>query len=779
MNSQETNLPKEKTMMDEVGKLEETQAMEINPVMESETNIKLESVAEEIPEKLQSESIETDLTDEPEIQQEFENTEAEQEYIEPKEKAELKDVEQQAETEPEIVESEAETEPVITASVIPEPEVEPEPELKVESEAEVEPEAEVEVELEAEPEPEPEAEVEPEVKPEDAEFEIDDEPEPESLDSEAEGLDEESLTDTGEDDDIIEPLDIAALAIISKSEIIERLLQINADPKKYARNEVDLLKQAFYKLRRIETEAEKKEFIEKGGEEKDFIATEDEMELQMKSLIAEYKEKRASVAAEEERRKEANLVIKQHLIERLKVLTESQDDFNKRYNEFRDIQRKWREIRLIPQEYAKELWRNYQLYNERFYDIVKINNQFRDYDFKKNLDMKTALCETVERLANEETDVISGFHQLQKLHQQWREIGPVAKDFRESVWERFKDASTVINKKHQSHFEGLKEQEEKNLDEKTEICEVIETINFETLKTMRDWEKKTDEVIALQSKWRTIGFATKKQNVKIFERFRAACDNYFNNKSEFYKSIKQEMDKNLELKKALIEKAESMKDSTDWKETTKAFVEIQNEWKKIGPVARKYSETIWKQFIAACDYFFEKKNKEVSSQKSEEVENLDAKRSLIEKINTIDDNLSDDEALTVLRGYITEWNNIGFVPFKEKDKLYKLFREASDKQFDRLKVNERDRRVQQFRSNITELAGAGKNKLFNERDKLMRIYERMKGELQTYENNIGFFNISSKGGDGLMKEMGRKIARLKEEMEVVVKKIEAIDENLD
>jgi len=590
---------------------------------------------------------------------------------------------------------------------------------------------------------------------------------------------DENQSEDASEEDVFEPLDAVALAAMTKSELFERLKQIVIEPKRFARNEVDAIKQAFYKLRRVETEAKKKEFIEGGGEEKDFVAPEDEMEVEMKSLLAEFKDKRASLAADEERQKEANLVLKQHLIERLKVLTESQDDFNKRYNEFRDIQRKWKEIKLIPQEYSKELWRSYQLYNERFYDIVKINNQFRDYDFKKNLEMKTALCETVERLSSEESDVISAFHQLQKLHQQWREIGPVAKDFRESIWERFKEASTVINKKHQNHFEGLKEQEEKNLDEKTAICAEIEAINFDVLKTMKDWEKKTTDVMVLQTKWRTIGFATKKQNVKIFERFRAACDNYFNKKSEFYKSIKQEMDKNLEMKKALVEKAETLKDSTEWKEATKAFVEIQNEWKKIGPVARKHSEVIWKQFIAACDYFFEQKNKETSSQKTEENENFEAKKALIEKINTIDENLSNEEALTLLRGYISEWNNIGFVPFREKDKLYKSFREASDKQFDRLKVNERDRRIQQYRSNITELAGAGKNKLFNERDKLMRIYERMKNELQTYENNIGFFNISSKGGDGLVKEMDRKIARLKEEMEVVVKKIEAIDENLD
>jgi hypothetical protein len=589
---------------------------------------------------------------------------------------------------------------------------------------------------------------------------------------------ESSPAPEAQGDEAVTLLDSTALAVITKPEIIERLKQIVAEPQKYAHNEVDMLKQAYYKLRRMEIESGKEEFLEGGGDEKDFVTPGDETEAELKSLLSRYKEKRASMAAEEERQKESNYILKQHLIERLKVLTESQDDFVMRYNEFREIQRKWKEIRLVPQEHIKELWRNYQLYNERFYDIVKINNQFRDYDFKKNLELKTLLCETVERLGNE-SDIISAFHQLQKLHQQWREIGPVAREFRDTIWERFKEASTAINKKHQAYFESLKATEEKNLEEKTAVCEEIERIRFEDLKTIRDWERKTEEVVALQAKWRTIGFATRKHNMKVFERFRLACGNYFKKKGEFYKSVKREMDKNLELKKALIEKAEAMKNSTDWKETAKAFIEIQSEWKKIGPVAHKHVESMWKQFIAACDYFFEKKNGEKSSQKTEENDNLEAKRALIEKINTIDEELSSDDALSLLRQYISEWNSIGFVPFKEKDRLYKLFREAVDKQFDRLKVNERDRRIQQYRSNLTELAGTSKNKLYGERDRLMRVYERMKSELQTYENNIGFFNVSSKGGDGLVKEMDRKIVRLREEMEVIVKKIEAIDENLE
>jgi hypothetical protein len=577
--------------------------------------------------------------------------------------------------------------------------------------------------------------------------------------------------------EMIELYDAAALASLTKLELLECLKKIVAEPHKYPRSGVDSLRNAYYKIRRDETEAKKKEFLEGGGEEQDFLAPVDETEAQMKSLLSEYREKRASIIAKEERQKEANLVVKQHLIERLKVLTERLDDFNRRYNEFRDIQRKWREIRQIPQEYSRELGRNYQLYNERFYDIIKINNQFRDYDFKKNLEMKTILCETVERLSKD-SDVVSAFHQLQKLHQQWREIGPVSKEYRESIWDRFKAASIVINKRHQAHFDNMKRQEERNLTAKEVLCKEVEAIDYEALKTLRDWDRKISEVEILQKKWRSIGFASKKQNAKIFERFSAATSHFFQKKSEFYRSVKHEMDRNLELKKELIEKAESMKSRTDWKETTKAFIELQNEWKKIGPVSRKHSEATWKQFLSVCDYFFERKSKEASMQKSEEHVNLEAKRTLIEKIRTINQNLSDEEALAELRCYIAEWNTIGYVPFREKDKLHKAFRDSVDKQFDRMKINDRDRRIQQFRSNLTELtSGSRKDKLYDERDRLMRMYDRMKNELQTYENNIGF--ISSKGGNGLLKEIDRKIVRLREEMEVVVKKIEAIDENLD
>ncbi|WFE86524.1 DUF349 domain-containing protein [Parabacteroides chongii] len=571
-----------------------------------------------------------------------------------------------------------------------------------------------------------------------------------------------------------------AIGKLSKEEILEKLTGLVDAAAETARNEVESLKQAFYKIHRAEVEESKKTFLEDGGEEKDFVAPEDEAENKLKELLAVYKEKRAAILAEEDRVKAANYALKLQLIDQLKVLTESQDDFNKLYNDFKDIQQRWKEIKLVPQEHANELWKNYQTYSERFYDIIKINNQFRDYDFKKNLELKTALCETVEKLQTE-PDVVSAFHQLQKLHQQWREIGPVAKELREELWARFKAASTVINKRHQEHFESLKSKEQENLIAKTAICEEIEGINFEALKTFKDWEEKNKEVIALQEKWKTIGFAPKKSNVKIFERFRAACDIYFNKKSTFYKGIKEEMEKNLELKKALCEKAEALKDSTEWKSTTEKMIALQKEWKTIGSVARKHSDIVWKRFISACDYFFEQKNKNVSSQKSVEQTNLAAKKALIEKINKLDEALGADDALAELKGLMAEWNTIGHVPFKEKDKIYKEYHEAVDNQFDRLKVDQTDRKMQSFRSNLNDMTSGehGKGKLYGEREKLMRMYDRMKNELQTYENNIGFLSISSKGGGGLVKEMERKIEKLKDEMALIIKKIDAIDENLE
>ena len=568
---------------------------------------------------------------------------------------------------------------------------------------------------------------------------------------------------------------------LSKDEMVDKLAALVESSVEGVRSEVEALKQAYYKLRHNEVEEQKRAFVAAGGEEADFVVPQEETEGKIKALLTVYKEKRAAILAEEERVKAANYALKLQLLDQLKALSESQEDFNKQYSAFKDIQQRWKEIKLVPQEYANELWRSYQAYSEHFYDLIKINNQMREYDFKKNLELKTALCEAVERLATE-PDVLSAFHQLQKMHQQWREIGPVAKELREELWARFKAASIVVNKRHQAHFEKMKEAEVANLKAKTAICEEVEAIDCAALKSVKDWDEKSKEVVAAQEKWRTIGYAPKKHNQKIFDRFRKACDLFFELKGVFFKQFKAEAQKNLEAKRALCEQAEALKDSTDWKATSEKLIALQKEWKTTGgPMNRKRIDALWKRFNAACDYFFDQKKKSLAPQKAVEESNLAAKKALIEQINQLDEQLEPNEATAKLKAFMTEWNQIGFVPLRDKDKIQKAYREALDKQFDRLKVDQNDRKIQAFRTNLSEMNSGekGKNRLFNERDKLLRQYERMKNELQTYENNIGFLSISSKGGGGLLKDLERKIESLKADMALIVKKIDAIDENLE
>ncbi|MDR1683501.1 MAG: DUF349 domain-containing protein, partial [Candidatus Symbiothrix sp.] len=493
------------------------------------------------------------------------------------------------------------------------------------------------------------------------------------------------------------------------------------------------------------------------------------------------KEKRAELTAELEKIKEENLALKKDIIEKLKELVESNDNFHTIYTQFKKLQQEWKEIKQIPQSAVNDLWKEYQHYSEKFYDLLKINNEMRDYDFKKNLELKQNLCEAVERLDNEK-DVISAFYQLQKLHQEWREIGPVTKELREDIWARFKKASSVINKKHQEHFDALRAIEQRNLEEKTALCEVMEAIDCEKLTTFKEWDEQNKTVLELQEKWKSIGFAPKKQNVKIFERFRAACDVFFQKKSAFYKGTKDLMEVNLEKKKALCDKAEALKDSEDWKETTDKLIALQKEWKTIGTVPRKHSDVVWKRFIAACDAFFERKNAHFSSAKSGEAENLKKKKEIIAQIEALDESLPSSEAIAQLREYIAQFNAVGYVPFREKDKIYNTFRKAVDKHFDRLKVDASERRLESFKSNLNDIAShAGdksRGKILSERERLMRSYERLKSDIQTYDNNIGFLSVSSKGGGGLVKEMQRKIESLKDELTLIEKKIGVIDQSL-
>ena len=564
---------------------------------------------------------------------------------------------------------------------------------------------------------------------------------------------------------------------LTKEEVIARLKEIAGDVESVTKAEIDGLKQTFYKLHNAEQEAARKKFAEAGGAPEDYVPTPDPLEEEMKNAMSVIKNKRNELAAEVEKQKEMNLQVKLSIIEELKDLLESPEDANKNYTEFKRLQQQWNEVKLVPQASVNELWKNYQLYVEKFYDLLKLNNEFREYDFKKNLEIKTHLCEAAEKLA-EETDVVSAFHQLQKLHQEFRETGPVAKELREEIWARFKAASTAVNRRHQQHFDALKEAEQQNLDQKTVICEIIEGIDYNELTNFAAWDAKTQEIIALQNKWKTIGYAPQKMNVKIFERFRAACDAFFNKKAEFFKTVKENMNENLEKKRALCEKAEALKDSTDWKATADTLVKLQKEWKTIGPVAKKHSDVIWKRFITACDYFFEQKNQAGASQRSEEQANLEKKRAIIAQLEAIGEETEADTAIEQVRTLMKEWNAVGFVPFKDKDKVYKQYHALVDKLFERYNISQSNKKLSSFKNTISNIQEGSPQALYREREKLMRAYDNMKSELQTYENNLGFLNAASKKGNSLLTELNRKVEKLKADINLVKEKIKVIDESI-
>ena len=578
-------------------------------------------------------------------------------------------------------------------------------------------------------------------------------------------------------EEIVSKKPVESVLKLTKEEILAKLKEVVADVENVAKPEIDGLKQSFYKLHNAEQDAARKLFIENGGAAENFVPQTDCVEEEFKNIMSVIKEKRSALTAELEKQKEMNLQVKLSIIEELKELVESPDDANKSYTEFKKLQQQWNEVKLVPQAKVNELWKNYQLYVEKFYDLLKLNNEFREYDFKKNLEIKTHLCEAAEKLADEE-DVVSAFHQLQKLHQEFRDTGPVAKELRDEIWARFKAASTTVNRRHQQHFEALKEVEQHNLDQKTVICEIIEAIDYKELTSFASWESKTQEVIALQNKWKTIGFAPQKMNVKIFERFRKACDEFFRKKGEFFKSLKEGMNENLEKKRALCEKAEALKDSTDWKATADELTKLQKEWKTIGPVAKKYSDAVWKRFISTCDYFFEQKNKATSSQRSVEQENLEKKKAIIEKQNAIDDQMNTEEATQLVRDLMKEWNGVGHVPFKEKDRIYKQYHSQVDKLFERFNISASNKKLSNFKSTISSIQEGSPQALYREREKLVRAFDNMKNELQTYENNLGFLTTSSKKGNSLLTEINRKVEKLKADIELVKEKIKVVDENI-
>lgn len=560
----------------------------------------------------------------------------------------------------------------------------------------------------------------------------------------------------------------------TKQEVVERLKEIAASDEAPAKDEIDLLKTVFYKLHIAEREARLKEYIDGGGNPETYQVVPDQDEETFKAQMAVIRDKRAKIMQQQEAEKQANLEKKLEIIEKIKAMATSPDEAGKSYNEFKELQQQWKDIKNVPADKANELWRNYQLYVEQFYDLLKLNSEAREYDFKKNLEMKTKLCEAAEKLADEE-DVISAFHQLQELHQQYREIGPVAKELREEVWARFKAASTVINKRHQQHFEDLRAKEEENLARKTALCEKVEELGKAENKGAADWEKRSKEIIDIQNEWKTIGFAPQKMNVKIFERFRAACDDFFGRKAEYFKALKVTFSENIEKKKALVEKAQALADSTDWKATSDKLIALQKEWKTVGMVPKKLGDQLWQEFLGACNKFFEARNAAGAGQRNEEHANLEKKKGIIEQLKALAENAADATKEKV-QALTEEYNKVGHVPYKEKDKLYEAYHEVLDRIYKELNISTKRRRLNDFKANIKNVAKRGEEALDNERGRLARRFEQLKQEIQTYENNLGFLNASSKKGNSLIDEMNRKVQHLRDDLELVRQKIKAIDE---
>lgn len=559
----------------------------------------------------------------------------------------------------------------------------------------------------------------------------------------------------------------------TKAEVIEVLKQIVYNGGNVERTELDHLKMLYYRFHNADVASAREKFIEEGGKAEDFMPAPDMDEENFKAQLSLIREMRNKAAEALEAEKQQNLKRKQEIIERIKALAATPEDADKGYNEVKELQAEWKELKAVPAENATELWKNYQLYTEQFYDQLRLNHEMRAYDFKKNLEIKTHLCEAAEKLADVE-DPISAFHQLQKLHQEYRETGPVAKELRDEIWKRFKDASTVINKRHQDHFEAIKAKEEENLAKKTELCQQVEALEFDGLKTYAQWEEMTKQVLTIQAEWKTVGFTPRKVNAEIFERFRMACDRFFQAKTAYFKANREKLNANLTAKNALIEKAEALKDSTDWGATTNKFVELQKEWKAIGPVAHKVSDAIWKRFNDACNYFFEQKNAANAGQRKEEEANLELKKGVIAELEKLVENASDD-LLKSVRELQARWNEIGHVPYSKKEKMYRRYRELCDKIYDTLHETAGRRRMDNFRKNVADKGGS---ELTRERGRLQNALENKKQEIQNYETNLTFFRSSSKKGNSLVADIEKKVERLKEDLNEIVEKIKAVNEQI-
>ena len=568
---------------------------------------------------------------------------------------------------------------------------------------------------------------------------------------------------------------VSEYSSMSKSELVAALEALVEKPVEEIKREENAIKMAFYQIRKEELDKEKEAFLAKGNEEAAFAPREDEDEAKLKDLLNQIKEKRAAHNAAIEEARAKNLEAKQAIIDEIRTISGDADNVNKHYNKVQELRHQFQQIGEVPAANATEIWKTYQAAVESFYDMLKLNKELRDYDFKKNLEQKEQLCEEAEKLSEEE-NVLEAFRSLQALHDKWREIGPVAKEMRETLWARFKEASAAVNKRHQAFFEQRKKREKENEDAKTSLCEKLEAIIAEDHATYAAWDEATKQIIALQEDWKKLGFAARKVNAALFTRFRAKCDEFFSEKAAFFKRMKEEMAANLEKKVALCEKAEALKDSQDWKKTTEALVALQKEWKTVGPVVKKQSDAVWKRFVSACDYFFEQKAKLTVNVRQEERNNLKQKKAVIAAINEQLANADEKEAVKNIRELMKQWQGIGHVPFKEKDKVYAEYKKAVDAAYDKLDMKESRANMANFENALNSMSDT--DKMYRERERLVRTYEQSVNELKTFENNLGFFNAQSKSGSSMLKEMERRIAKIKEDIAVLEKKIKLIDEKL-
>ncbi len=589
----------------------------------------------------------------------------------------------------------------------------------------------------------------------------------------AEVVEAEEAIDTTENKETM--VQIEDYASKSKTELLAALEALVEKPIEEIKRDEAPIKTAFYQIRKAEVEKEKEEFLANGNEEAAFVASADEDEAKLKDLLNQIKEKRAAHNAALEEARAKNLEAKVAIIDEIKKISEDADNVNKQYNRVQELRHQFQEIGEVPAVSSTEVWKSYQAAVESFYDMLKVNKELRDYDFKKNLELKQQLCSDAEKLSENE-NVVDAFRTLQSLHDKWREIGPVAKELRDELWTRFKEASAAVNKRHQAFFESRKKNEKENEDAKTALCEKIESIDLSSISTYAAWDEATKQIIALQEDWKKLGFASHKVNAALFARFRSSCDEFFAQKAAFFKKMKEEMAANLEKKVALCEKAEALKDSQDWKKATDAFVALQKEWKTVGPVVKKQSDAVWKRFVSACDYFFEQKNKLTVNVRQEERSNLKQKKAVIAAVNEQLNSADEKEAVKKIRELMKQWQEIGHVPYKDKDKVYAEYKKAIDAAFEKFDMKENRANMANFENSINNMTDT--EKMYREREKLVRTYEQSVNELKTFENNLGFFNAQSKSGNSMLKEMERRIAKIKEDIAMLEKKIKMIDEKL-